>query len=326
MHNQHFFEFKDQLIFKEKIRIDKIIFDHYSKNIELSRSKISEAIKSGNVKINGEICNDPSKKYDLINSINIIIGAPKEIDLTPKLERSFEIIYEDEHLMVINKPAGITVHPGAGNYNDTLVNELLGYSKSDLSQIGGEFRPGIVHRLDKDTSGIMMIAKTDFAHSHLGAQLKTRELSRIYYAICYGLPQKMRGIIQNNIGRDPVHRQQMKVVEDGGKLAITEYEVVKSIDNANLSLIKCSLKTGRTHQIRVHMTHMGHSIIGDPVYKSRGISRYKNSMNKELRNIVENLTKQALHAHSIKFIHPKTLEEMSFSTETPELMTKILRY
>lgn len=294
-----------------KMRIDKTIADLLLKE-NISRSKVQKIIQKDGIRVNGKVINDPKEMFEVIDFLEVSIEFEEQSFLKPKNSKSFKIVYEDEFLIVINKNAGITTHPGAGNFDDTLANELAYYSDK-LSSINGDFRPGIVHRLDKDTSGLMVVAKDDSTHFFLSEQLKSRELSRKYYAICYGIPHLAYGTIKTNIERDPKNRLKMRVaIPPKGREAVTIYEVKAKYDN--FSLIELTLKTGRTHQIRVHLTHIGHSILGDETYKVRDINKY--------RAIA--FPRQALHAHSIGFIHPKTLENMNFSIEMPDDMNNLI--
>jgi 23S rRNA pseudouridine1911/1915/1917 synthase len=217
-----------------------------------------------------------------------------------------DIVYEDEFLLVIDKPAGLVVHPGAGNEDGTLVNALLAHCGEQLSGIGGVRRPGIVHRLDKDTSGLMVAAKTDAAHRGLSAQLSDRSLSRTYRAIVWGKPVPPAGRIDAPIGRSPNNRRKMAVLRNGGRDAVTLYSTVTQV-GAKASLIECKLMTGRTHQIRVHMAHLGHPLVGDPLYgRARGDG-----------SALARFPRQALHATAIAFVHPIDGREMSFTSTPP---------
>ncbi|MBE7062457.1 MAG: RluA family pseudouridine synthase, partial [Ruminococcaceae bacterium] len=219
------------------------------------------------------------------------------------------VVYEDGSVLVINKPAGMVVHPAAGNYEDTLVNALLHHCGDSLSAIGGVLRPGIVHRIDKDTTGLLIVAKGDRAHQHLSEQLKTRTLSRKYYALVHGNVKEDAGTINVPLGRDPKDRKKMAVVKTGGREAVTHFEVIERF--GQYTLVRCKLQTGRTHQIRVHMRHIGHPIVGDKTY---GIKKEAFQLDGQL-----------LHAGEIGFIHPETEREMTFSVPLPEAFEHILQ-
>jgi len=266
---------------------------------ELSRSRIQALIKEGYVLVNFK-SSKASYKIKEGEKIKVIIPPEKEIEIKPK-EVPFEIIYEDDDVAVINKPAGIVVHPAPGHYNDTLVHGLL-LKLKNLSGIGGKIRPGIVHRLDKDTSGIMLIAKNDFSHRNLVSAFKDRLIEKKYIALVYGKIAKKKDKIETFIGRHPVNRKKMAVLKEG-KLAITLYEVLEVFNKASLVLAKPI--TGRTHQIRVHFSYIGHPVLGDPVYGG-------------LKHDVPKPPRLMLHAYEISFKHPRTLEKMTFRAEIPE--------
>ena len=304
---------------KKRIRVDKFISDNIE---ELSRHRVQSLIKSGYVSFeDGDIINDPSAKLIANKSYSITIPPPEPTDILPNENIKLDIVYEDDDLAIINKAAGITVHPGAGNYNDTLVNGLIAYYGDKLSSVGGIARPGIVHRLDKDTSGLMVIAKNDHAHSHLSDQLSSRSLSRRYYALCWKKPLLKEDTIETNIGRSRRNRKLMAVVSSGGKQAITHYNLVDNYLNDSVSLIECKLATGRTHQIRVHLSHIGNSIIGDPSYGRSHITLLKkNSASEEVISYISSLKRQMLHAHTIGFIHPRDDKYMEYTAELPDDM------
>ncbi|MFN7662983.1 MAG: RluA family pseudouridine synthase [Alphaproteobacteria bacterium] len=281
-----------------------------------SRSRLQALIMSGHVRVEGHVIEDPKTKVKEGQFIQIDEPEAEETPLEAE-DIPLDIIFEDDHLLVINKPAGLVVHPGAGNKKGTLVNALLGHSEGHLSVVGGVKRPGIVHRLDKDTSGLMVVAKTDAAHQKLSAQFSDRTLSRTYLAFVVGqiMPE---GTIDQNIGRSSHNRQKMAVRRVGGKEAITHYKVLEYYGEHAViaSLVECRLETGRTHQIRVHLANAGHPLIGDPVY-GRAKS---NPMLKRLW--AENPgvwidDRQALHAAAIKFTHPATGEKMKFEIPFP---------
>ncbi len=271
---------------------------------ELSRVRIQALLAEGRVTRDGIVIEDASARARPGQVVTIDIPAPvaafpvaQDIPLT--------VVFEDDDMLVIDKPAGLVVHPGAGNHDGTLVNALLAYCGDRLSGIGGVRRPGIVHRLDKDTSGLMVVAKTDRAHRALAAQLESRSLKRVYNAVVWGRPMPAAGRIAGNIGRSPNDRKKMALVEHGGKPAVTHYRLLRPLKGA--SLIECRLETGRTHQIRVHMTSIGHPLIGDPLYAARRVP-------KEAPAAARRFGRQALHATQVTFLHPITNMEMCYSS------------
>jgi len=237
-----------------------------------------------------------------------------------------EIIYEDEDLLIINKPAGIIMHPGAGNYDKTVVNALMHYNKDSLSTIGDELRPGIVHRIDKNTSGLVVIAKNNETHENLSKQFSDHTITRVYQLLIWGKLRPSSGKIDTLIARSSKNRQLMEVSRSKGKQAITNYKTIEVFENdktPTLSLVECKLETGRTHQIRVHMTYMGNSIVGDDKYKKK----YKKLKNIDmgLESLISKLDRQFLHAKTLGFIHPKTNEEMIFSSILPQELNNLLK-
>ena len=233
-----------------------------------------------------------------------------------------DIVFEDADLIVINKAAGLVVHPGAGNYNYTLVNALL-YHSDSLSDMGGVIRPGIVHRLDKDTSGLMVVAKNNIAHARLANQIETRNLIRKYKALTWGVLNPLSGIIQTNIGRSINDRKKMTVLKSTGKNAITYYNTEQVFLNKLMSLVECKLETGRTHQIRVHLSHKGHSIVGDQKYGNN--SRKIHNVPLLLQDKIVKLKRQALHSWYIKFNHPITAMPMEFKADLPDDIKEVIR-
>ncbi len=296
-------------------RLDKYIQSRLS---NLTRTRIQSLIKENNVSVNGKTNVEASYKIKVDDRIIITIPSPKETSI-PKADIKLDILFEDKHIIVINKQAGITVHPGAGTRDDTLVNALLHHTSGTLSGIGGVLRPGIVHRLDRDTSGLMVVAKTDQAHQHLAKQLNSRSLKRVYHAIVWGVPKPTRGSINANIGRSPINRKRMAAMRTGGKNATTHYSLIKILANGALSLVECRLETGRTHQIRVHMSHIGHSLVGDKTY---GNNKRKSAS--ILSTIVQNFPRQALHAISIGFYHPESEEYLEFTSEYTQDIKELL--
>lgn len=281
---------------------------YLSKNVEsLSRSYIQKLIKEGRVEVNGS--QNAVKKHLLKLGDQVRLQLPKPERLAAEAEHiPIEIVYEDDQLLIVNKPQGMVVHPAPGNYTGTLVNALLYHCKDQLSTINGIIRPGIVHRIDKNTSGLLMIAKTDIAHRALAEELKAYKSERIYYALVQGTFKTHKGSICTKMARSTVNRLKMAVTREG-KDAITHYEVIK--DFGNFSLVKCQLETGRTHQIRVHMQHIGHPIVGDPLY---------GPMQCKLKH-----EGQLLHAASLGLTHPITGEFMRFEAPLPDYFEKILK-
>ena len=296
-------------------RIDKFL---QSKITELSRTRLQSLIHDGQVKLNNNIINNPSKKIKEKDEIKINFPAPKKTLIKPN-KISLDILYDDNDIIIINKPSGVVVHPGAGNYENTIVNGLLYKYQDELSSIGGKLRPGIVHRIDKDTSGVIVVAKNDNAHINLSQQFSKHTIKRTYEAIIWGSLKPQSGTIQEKISRSVRNRQLMAVRKEKGKIAITNYKTLKIFQNSDLpkiSLVECKLKTGRTHQIRVHMSFKGNPILGD---KSYGKSKKKfKKINTEVEKKINNFNRQALHAKSLGFLHPKTRKELFFEARRPE--------
>ena len=312
------------LIVKENennLRLDVFI----NKREELiSRTRIKNLILKEKLKLNNLIIIDPSKKVSTGDEINLEIPKPKEASLKP-YKLKLDIIYEDDDLLIINKPAGIIMHPGAGNYDKTIVNALIHYNKDSLSTIGDELRPGIVHRIDKDTSGLVVIAKNNEVHENLSRQFSEHSITRVYQLLIWGKLRPSSGKIDTFITRSSKNRQMMEVSISKGKRAITNYKTIEVFENdktPTLSLVECRLETGRTHQIRVHMTHLGNSIMGDGKYKKK-YKKLKN-IDTNLENLIYKLDRQFLHAKTLGFIHPRTSEEMLFSSILPQELEKIL--
>ena len=321
-------EKKINLIVKENdknLRVD--VFVNKKAN-DLSRTRVKNLILDKKLKLNNKITIDPSKKISNGDIINLTIPEPKKTSLKP-YKYKLDIIYEDDDLIVLNKPAGIVMHPGAGNYDNTIVNALINYKKNSLSSIGDELRPGIVHRIDKNTSGLVVIAKNNQTHEHLSIQFSKHSITRIYQLLIWGKVRPSKGKIETFITRSSKNRQLMEVSNTKGKKAITNYKTIEIFENKNtptLSLLECKLETGRTHQIRVHMNYLGNSIVGDDKYKKR----FKKIKNVDLlleENLIK-LNRQFLHAKTIGFIHPTKNKEMIFNSILPqelEIILKILR-
>lgn len=293
----------------------------------LSRTRLQSLIKTGAVTLSGTPCNNPSRKIRTGETITIDIPPPEDAVPAPQ-QIPLDILYEDADLLVINKQAGLVVHPGAGNKDGTLVNALLHHCGDSLSGIGGIRRPGIVHRLDKDTSGLMIAAKNDKSHAALSAQLADRSLSRCYRALVWFVPSLLRGTIDQPIGRHPSQRVKMTVTRKNAKSAQTDYKLIESYHGA-AALVECRLKTGRTHQVRVHMAHTGHPLIGDPLYGAQPTAARaamkKADYDEETINTVMSFPRQALHACEIGFIHPATGQPMTFKAPLPEDMENLAK-
>lgn len=286
-------------------RIDKFLS---SKLNDISRSYIHKLIEDGNITVNQ---NSVNKKYKLSenDTINVKIPEPQELEVIAE-NIPLDIVYEDNDLLIANKPKGMVVHPAPGNYSGTLVNALLYHCKNSLSGINGIIRPGIVHRIDKDTSGLLIVAKNDTSHKELAEQIKNHSFTREYEAIVYGNLKEDTGTINANIARHKTDRKKMAVVPFLGRNAVTHYTVLKRY--GNFTHIKLKLETGRTHQIRVHMSYIGHPVVGDEVYANP-----KNNPFKFLKG-------QCLHARTIGFIHPTTKKYLEFTSPLPEYFQKIL--
>ena len=288
---------------EERLRID--VFT--AQAADVTRSRAAKLIEDGYVLIDGKTA---SKNDKLNNGIKVSVTLPDPVSYDVKPENiPLDIVYEDGDLLVVNKPKGMVVHPAAGNFEGTLVNALMYHCKESLSGINGVMRPGIVHRIDKNTSGLLIVAKNDFSHNILAKQIKEHSFTREYEAVVYGNLKSDTRIINAPIGRHPVKRKQMAVVKSGGRNAVTEYTVLERF--GNFTHIRLKLQTGRTHQIRVHMASIGHPVAGDDVYGPK--------------KIITSLYGQCLHARKIGFIHPKTNEYMEFSSDLPEYFVKFLK-
>ena len=303
------------------LRVDQFI-NKYEK--DLSRSKIKNLILKKNLSINNKLNDDPSKKTKINDKISLIIPEPEEVNLKP-FEYKIEIIYEDNDLLVLNKKADISMHPGAGNKDKTLVNALINYKKK-LSNINGELRPGIVHRIDKHTSGLVVIAKNNFTHENLSNQFSEHSIERTYQTLVWGKLRPSNGRIETLITRSSKNRQLMSVSLSKGKNSITNYKTLEIFEKETVptfSLIECKLETGRTHQIRVHMSYKGNNIVGDQKYKKK-FKKIKN-INKDLEKKIMNLDRQFLHAVSLGFTHPTKNKRMNFKSKLPNDLENILK-
>lgn len=284
-------------------RIDKYLSEQIS---DRSRSFISSLIKDGNVLVNNKVV---SKSYVLKDNDVVRANVPEAVEYVAEAENiPLDVVYEDSDLIVVNKPKGMVVHPAAGNYSGTLVNALMFHCKGQLSGINGVLRPGIVHRIDKNTSGLLVVAKNDVAHNSLAAQLKEHSVKREYRAVAYGRFKELEGRVDLPIGRDQNDRKKMTVTYKNSKNAITNYRVLEELNG--YSYISCILETGRTHQIRVHMSHLGHPLAGDDVYGPK--------------KVITSLDGQCLHAKTLGFIHPASGDYMEFDSELPEYFTVFL--
>ena len=288
---------------EEPVRLDSYISKALN---DVSRSYVQKLIEKGNVEVNNHIILSKKFKINIYDEIQIKIPEPEKLNLEPE-DIKISIIYEDEDILIVNKPQGMVVHPAPGHYTGTLVNALLYHSKN-LSSINGIIRPGIVHRIDKDTSGLLMVAKNNNAHNFLSAQLKDHSINRIYYALVHGNIKADSATIDTLIGRHPVNRFKRAALKNNGKRAITHFKVLERFSRYNLLELK--LETGRTHQIRVHMSYLGHPLVGDPLY---GIKKE----NFKLKG-------QMLHAKVLGFVHPTRGEYIEFNSELPDYFNSLL--
>lgn len=291
---------------QEGVRLDAFVTESFDSSY--SRSFYKRLIDDGKVTVNGKVITKAGTKLSSGDKIEADIPEPREDDSFVAQDIPLDIVYEDSDLLVINKPQGMVVHPAAGHYEGTLVNALLAHCKDELSDINGVLRPGIVHRIDKDTSGLMLACKNNFTHLKLADMLSRHEIVREYRALVYGFVKEDKGMIDAPVGRSSNDRRKMAVTKEG-KSAVTHFEVVERL--GEITDLKLVLETGRTHQIRVHMAYIGHPVVGDPVYAPRR----KNY----------GLSGQALHSQAITFVHPRTGETMHFETELPEYYKNVLK-
>ena len=287
----------------------------------LSRSRIKVLIQEGKVTRNGVAFTDPAEPVKPGSRYELAIPPPAPATPEPQAI-PFPILYEDTDLIVLDKPPGLVVHPAPGNEDGTLVNALLAHCGDSLTGIGNERRPGIVHRLDKDTSGVMVVAKTQLANTALTQAFAARDLDRAYLALCWGVPSPLAGEIEAPIGRDPRNRKRMAVTPGKGRPALTRYRTLRAWSHW-VSLLECRLATGRTHQIRVHLSSQGHPLIGDPLYLRR-IPAAANGLPPATRQILLDFPRQALHAARLGFAHPRTGEALSFQSDPPPDMRQLL--
>ena len=292
-------------------RIDKFLRECFP---QISRSLVQKLIVGGNVTCDDVTIADNAYKIKEGESFNLIV--PKAQEAVPQAQEiPLDIVYQDEDIAVVNKPAGMVVHPAAGVWEGTLVNALLFWCK-DLSGIGGVKRPGIVHRIDKETSGLMVVAKDEKDHHVLCGQFAEHSIEPNYYAFCFGVPNPIEGVIEGDIGRSPYDRKKMAIVQSNGKKEITNNKVIENYKNL-VAKVKCNLETGRTHQIRVHLSSKGHNLLGDKLYvKSKKIT--DKSLNDEVKAYLNGFPRQALHAQSLGFVHPRSGEKMFFESDLPQ--------
>ncbi len=291
---------------------------------DLTRSNLKKIIELKQVRINNLVENSPSKKLKTEDVVEINLISTEEIKILPT-DIKLDIVYEDKDILIINKPAGMVVHPGAGNYKETLVNALIYKYKNNLSDVNGTTRPGIVHRIDKETSGLLVIAKNNKAHSSLGKQFSDHTIQRTYQALVWGVLRPLNSRVETLIGRSRKNRQLMSVTEITGKKSITNYKTLKIFnikDIPKISFLECELETGRTHQIRVHMAYKGNSLLGDQQYGKKNL-RFK-KINEDFEDKLKILNRQALHAKSLGFIHPTSKKYISFESKLPKDFKKIL--
>lgn len=287
-------------------RVDKLIAEQSGG--ALSRTQVQDLIDQELIVVNGKKVKS-NYKLKAGDTVTVNVPEPQEVSVEPE-NIPLDVVYEDSDVIVVNKKRGMVVHPAMGHYSGTLVNALL-YHCKDLSGINGEVRPGIVHRIDKDTTGLLMAAKNDLAHRGLAAQLKEHSVTRKYVAVVHGVIPHDLGTVEAPIGRDPVHRQQMAVVREGGREAVTHFQVIERLPRH--TVVELKLETGRTHQIRVHMEFIGHPLVGDPKYGNQKRNRFGDI-----------LQGQALHAQVLGFVHPRTEEYLEFSAEMPDEMVRLI--
>ena len=304
---------KRELQYEVTAEEDGLRLDQYiaGRCMDLSRSHIQKLIKESRVTINKNIQTKTKTAVQESDIVNVFLPDPKELEIKPQ-DIPLDILYEDNDVLVVNKPKGMVVHPAPGHYEDTLVNAVLYHCRDNLSGINGVLRPGIVHRIDKDTTGALIVCKNDKAHQKIADQLRAHTITRSYRAIVYNNFSEDEGMINAPIGRHPTNRKKRMVTEKNSKEAITHYKVLDHL-NHKFNYIECRLETGRTHQIRVHMSHIGHPLLGDEVYGPVN-SKFKN------------LQGQTLHAATLGFIHPTTEEYMEFSAPLPDYFVRRARF
>lgn len=307
---------------QQLLRVDKFLVARLEKS---SRNRVQQAADAGCVLVNGKPVKS-NYRVKPLDVVSVVMDRPRyELEIIPE-DIPLDIVYEDSELLVVNKPAGLVVHPGHGNYSGTLVNALAWHFRDNPDYDVNDPRMGLVHRIDKDTSGLLVVAKTPDAKTHLGKQFFNKTTRREYVAVVWGVPQPADGRIEGNIGRNPKDRMQMAVMEDPlmGKHAVTHYSLVENLGYA--SVVRCRLETGRTHQIRVHMRHIGHPLLNDARYGGDEVLRGERSASymQFIRNCFEVCPRQALHARTLGFVHPETGEEMFFEAPVPADMTAMI--
>jgi 23S rRNA pseudouridine1911/1915/1917 synthase len=294
------------------LRLDRLLAARLK---EMSRSRLKQLVEAGQVRLAGATITDPALKVK--PGQNFVLAVPPPVDDRP-LPQAMDLVirHEDAHLLVIDKPAGLVVHPAPGNPDRTLVNALLAHCGTSLAGIGGVRRPGIVHRLDKDTSGLLVVAKDELAQTRLAADFAAHRITRAYQAVVWGVPRALSGEIAGRIGRSPGNRKKMAVLRQGGKPAVTQYRVLRAFKD-RAALVECRLATGRTHQIRVHLTALGHPLIGDQSYgHARAAARLK-ALPEPVRSVVAAFPRQALHAVRLGFHHPASREYVEYASRLP---------
>lgn len=321
-------------------RLDKALARDVPEDAGLSRSRLGKLLEAGQVRVDGVVVTDPRARVAEGAVVEVTVEAAEESHIGPE-DIPLDVVFEDAHLIVVNKPAGMVVHPAPGTPSGTLVNALIYHCGDDLSGVGGMKRPGIVHRIDKDTSGLLVVAKSDKAHQGLAPQFADHSVERRYLALCYGVPDsndpRVRGVrgvsfetgnimkVQSFLGRHRTDRQRQAVSFDKGRHAVTRVRVLDRFGRPEaLGLVECWLETGRTHQIRVHMAHVGHSLVGDPVYGGRRALSPR-ALSDQAIAAVRGFGRQALHAASLGFVHPVTGEEMAFEADLPDDFSDLLR-
>ncbi len=302
---------------KGGVRIDRFLSDTLE---GYSRNRLQGLIADSQVQVNGTLVTEAKRK--VLDGDDVVVTVPPAVPMELEAQDiPLDIVYEDDDLIIINKPPGLVVHPAPGNPDNTLVNALLAHCGDSLSGVGGVARPGIVHRLDKGTSGLMVVAKNGETHASLSEQFADHSIERAYRALVWGVPSKLHGTVEGNIGRSPRNRKKMAIVTRGGKRAVTHYKVERVFGTA-ASLIECRLETGRTHQIRVHMASLGHAIVGDPLYG--GGERRARGLDTHLRDVARALDHQVLHAYLIGICHPRYQKTMRWEAELPCYFSDII--
>ena len=307
----------------KKQRLDKFLTNNLK---NLTRSQVKKIITSNGVRVNNKIVVSASEKVKNGAQIEIIFGENKNDYIKPK-KIDLDIVYEDKEIIIVNKPSGLTVHPGAGNKDNTLVNGLMYLYKKNLSNLSGPFRPGIVHRIDKETSGLLVVAKDNFSHANLSEQFSSHSIKRKYVALIWGVIRPLNGKISTLLTRSKKNRQVMTVSSISGKKAITNYKTLKVFNYKNIpkiSLVECILETGRTHQIRVHLEYKGNPLVGDKKYGKKK-TKFK-KINKKFNEILSSFSRQALHAKSLGFIHPTKKKFVNFDSRLPNDFKKMLDF